>query len=202
MLMRVCPQVQHRHFNELLNGMVKDAHANNPANAENPRVSIHYQHLREVDRFYELPPQSLEQYLPPCILNRVRFNPKVRVTYDEKTNQQVAKIVKVRVADINIYFPTCPLDCRISVNLEMDWDGSLEELERLSPANNRDPTRDRRKDRLSYRQSHYRVDLTQVTQGGSGPNVSYPMHKSKPVAGTSQLRKSILIQSTAGRSAT
>lgn len=62
------------------------------------------------------------------------------------------------------------MDCRISVNLEMDWDGTVEELEAI--AGGVEKHHDRNKDRLSYKQGHYQIDLTQVTQTTQGPGVS------------------------------
>jgi hypothetical protein len=98
-------------------------------------------------------------------------NVKARVTYDQKTGQVLNKIIKARVADIDIHMPTNPMDCRLSINLEMDWDGPVEELEQLGPIQN-DKSMDRQKDRLSYTQGHYQIDLTQVTVSTSGPSVS------------------------------
>ncbi|CRK31132.1 hypothetical protein BN1708_018654, partial [Verticillium longisporum] len=130
---------------------------------------VQYKHRREVDKFFEIPSQ-LQGRLPGCV--RARINPKhsvkVRVTYDQKTGEPLAKIVKARVADINLHMPNAPLDCRISINLEAAWDGPIEELEQIAVGHgNKFP--DRSKDRLSYTQSHYQVDLTQVTQTVPGP---------------------------------
>ncbi|KAJ4163598.1 hypothetical protein LMH87_005318 [Akanthomyces muscarius] len=62
----------------------------------------------------------------------------------------------------------CPMDCRISINLEMNWEGPVDELEQHAAAPVYGIT-DRRKDRLSYKQGNYQVDLTQVTMpGGQG----------------------------------
>jgi polynucleotide 5'-triphosphatase len=112
-----------------------------------------------VDKFFELPP-SLHTTLPPAV--RAKLNPrhavKVRVSYDQKTNEVIAKIIKVRLTDLDIFNPSYPLDCRISINLEMRYDGDLEDL--IPSTSNPD----RIKDRLSYSQSHYQIDLTQVTQ--------------------------------------
>lgn len=94
------------------------------------------------------------------------------MTYDQKTNQILNKIIKARVADIDLHMPMAPMDCRISINLEMNWDGSLEELEQLS-ANKSDRQPDRNKDRLSYKQGHYQIDLTQVTHAVNGPGVCF-----------------------------
>jgi polynucleotide 5'-triphosphatase len=147
-------------LNEYLNARVKETH---PANPENPnkgkRVQIQYLHRREVDKFFELPP-SLYSTLPPAV--RAKLNPrhtvKVRVSYDQRTNAVIAKIIKVRLTDLDIFNPAYPLDCRISINFEMRYEGELEDL----IVSNSSPNRI--KDRLSYTQSHYQIDLTQVTQ--------------------------------------
>lgn len=140
-----------------------------------PRVPIMYTHRRETDKFFELSP-SLRARLPACVQHRIpsKHSVKVRVTYDQNTGDVIAKIVKVRVADLDIYMPSHPFDCRISVNLEMDWDGTVEELEREAIAHEASP--DRRKDRLSYSQGHYQIDLTQVTHTVAGLHVSNPDH--------------------------
>jgi hypothetical protein len=124
-----------------------------------------YIHRRETDKFFELP-AHLRAQLPACIQNRIplKHTAKVRVTFDQVSGKVVAMIIKARVDDLDIHFPSCPFDCRISVNLEMPWEGSLEELERESAG--RDALPDRKKDRLSYTQSHYQVDLTQVSHTG------------------------------------
>jgi mRNA capping enzyme, beta chain len=151
-------------------------HPDNKARAQ-PRVPIRYKHRREIDRFFELSPKDRDQYVPACVSNHIssrQHSTKVRVTYDQKTNEILAKIVKARIADISLHFPEYPLDCRISINLEMDWDGPIPDLEKSGAAVSR-PTPHRNKDRLSYTHSHYQVDLTQVTQmvpGAPGANVS------------------------------
>lgn len=131
-------------------------------NQTKPRVQIVYAHRYERDRFYELPPSAVKNLPGPI---REQLNPrhtvKVRVTHDQKTGQQLAKIIKARVADLDVHNPRFPLDCRISVNLEMRYDGDIESLISSSEASSRIP--DRNKDRLSYTQSHYQIDLTQVT---------------------------------------
>lgn len=139
-------------------------------------MPIDYLHRRETDKFYELPPSHLAS-LPPAV--REQLNPrhpvKVRVTYAQEPKDQktiLAKIIKARIADINIYNPRFPLDCRISINFELRYEGDVEELKAIS-LDNRIP--DRSKDRLSYTQSHYQIDLTQVTQLASvNVSLSHP----------------------------
>lgn len=164
-------QVQHKHFNDFLNQVVcaTDPRANPGGN----RVQVHYLHRREIDRFFELP-QELHGHLPGCVRSRLGSrsrNVRVRVSYDQKSREVIGKIIKARVADINLHMPTCPMDCRISINLEMNWDGPVEELEQHA-ASQAERQPDRNKDRLSYTHGHYQIDLTQVTQISSGPGVS------------------------------
>lgn len=126
-------------------------------------MEIKYKHSREVDSFYELP-KSMFGMIPPAL--RERLNPnhgtKVRITHDQKTKEPKAKIIKARLCDLNIYNPQTPLDCRISINFEMRFDGDVEDLGQRSAS-------DRNKDRLSYTQSMYQIDLTQVTQVVTSP---------------------------------
>jgi polynucleotide 5'-triphosphatase len=120
-----------------------------------------YAHRRERDTFFELP-RSAHATLPGCMraVQNPRHVVKVRVTRDQRSGELLAKIIKARVADLDIYNPQSLLDCRISVNLEMRYDGDVESLISSSESV-RMP--DRNKDRLSYTHSHYQIDLTQVT---------------------------------------
>jgi hypothetical protein len=77
----------------------------------------------------------------------------------------LAKIVKVRVADLSFHLPAQPFDCRISINLEANWDGPLEEVVGLPEAD-----APRQKDRLSYTQGSIQIDLTQVTRAMQSRN--------------------------------
>ena len=175
-------QPQHKGLNEFLNQMVLQADPRNPESGGR-RVQVHYKHRREVDRYFELSPAHRD-HLPGCVrsLMRPRQAPRARVTYDQRTKDVLAKIIKVRVADMHIHMPNAPVDCRISVNLEMDWPGPVEELEQGGGGGNAA----RQKDRLSYAQGNIQVDLTQVTMPGAGvssspfslpftPQSSYPL---------------------------
>lgn len=162
---RYYQQSQHQKLNGYLNEQVKASFPQNPR--AQSRVQVQYVHRREIDRFYELPP-PMRQRMPPSILNLPNQSTnaplKARVSYDQKTGKVLAKIVKARVANMNIHFPHLPLDCRISVNIEWDWDGPVEEIEGNQIPNKERPP-DRIKDRLSYTHGFYQIDLTQVTQG-------------------------------------
>lgn len=153
---------QHSVLNGFLNKQVELSHPNNAVAQSQRRVEIRYLHRRETDKFYELP-SSYVATLPPAIKQYIkpRQNLKVRVSHDQKSNEILAAIIKIRVDNLDIYSPLSPLDCRISVNFEMKYDGDLGELRAIA-SDQQSP--DRNKDRLSYTQSCYQIDLTQVTQ--------------------------------------
>ncbi|TVY28277.1 mRNA-capping enzyme subunit beta [Lachnellula hyalina] len=148
---------QHSTLNNFLNAQVAAAHPNNPDSKK--RVSIDYLHRKETDTFYHLPPSWLP-HLPAVIREYLKPHQpvKVRVTRDQKTGNVLAKIIKARIADMSIYNPQAPLDCRISVNFEMRYDGDIELLVPSPDAP------ERHKDRMSYTQGPYQIDLTLVTQ--------------------------------------
>ncbi|PFH62661.1 hypothetical protein XA68_12532 [Ophiocordyceps unilateralis] len=157
-------EAHHKAFNDFLNQVVVETDPRAPGG--NSRVQVLYKHRREVDRFFELPADQQGQ-VPGCMRSRVGArgrNVRVRVTYDQKTGEVLNRIIKARVADLDLHMPSCPMDCRLSINLEMAWDGPAEELEQQGAGQ-----ADRNKDRLSYTQGHYQVDLTQVTQTATGP---------------------------------
>jgi hypothetical protein len=74
-------------------------------------------------------------------------------------------MVKIRIADLHVFCPNDPLDCRISVNLEADYNGPVDDLR---PSNSNGVPRTRTKDRLSYEHQFISVDLTQVTTDDGG----------------------------------
>ncbi|PSR78063.1 CYTH-like domain-containing protein [Coniella lustricola] len=163
-------ELQHKNYNEFLNSLVADTSPQNPKNKSlaEPRVPINYVHTREIDKFYN--PKEARQSLHPILQSiidaRGLRSPSVRVT-TERGGRVVAKIIKVKVADLHIYFPMCDLDCRISVNVEVDYEGPVDEQPDGGPGVRADRA-DRHKDRLSYTQGLYKVDLTQVTQPDAG----------------------------------
>lgn len=169
-------ELQHKGYNEFLNVLVAEASPQNPKNKNSPepRAPINYVHLRETDRSHRVP-NHLRQVLHPVLHQLMGNKPaNVRVTTDQKSGEVKAKITKAKVSDLHIYFPQCDLDCRISINIEAEWQGSVDELEQMNPAGDK---ADRHKDRLSYTQGNYRVDLTQVTQPEPGPSNTMRMSK-------------------------
>ena len=169
-------QNQHREINQWLNTVVCTTTERNPPGGRPnpPHVPMHYTHRRETDRFYELNP-ALVPRLPFAMQKAIGpRNPlKVRVSTDQKTNKMLAKIVKTRVGDLNIFMPHHPVDCRISINLEWDWDGPIDEIIGNQIAGRGQP--DRNKDRLSYEHGFFQVDLTQVTKPGPPPSKEHEL---------------------------
>lgn len=122
-----------------------------------------YVHTYESDSFFELS-QSGVLSLPASI--RAQLNPrqpkaKVRVTSDQKTGEEIARIIKARVADLDIYSPGTAFDWRVSVNIEMDVDEDFRT--KIDPVSMDGKRPDRKKDRMSYKHLAYQIDLTQVT---------------------------------------
>lgn len=144
-------------MNNFLNEAVK---ASMPTT--NPgRMPLSYAHKKERDTFYEVQPSDL----PPIIRQNLnpRHRPRVRVTTDQRTGEIIAKIVKCRIADLDIHSPRTAVDWRISVNLEMSYDGDVHNLPVVDGAKG-SRGGDRNKDRMSYRHLAYQVDLTQVAK--------------------------------------
>lgn len=125
------------------------------------RIPLSYAHKKERDTFYEVQPSDL----PPIIRQNLhpRHKPKVRVTTDQRTGEVLAKIVKCRIADIDVYSPRTAVDWRISINLEMNYDGDVRNLPVVDGARG-SRGGDRNKDRMSYRHLAYQIDLTQVAK--------------------------------------
>lgn len=142
-------------MNNFLNEAVK---ASMPQAGLN-RIPLSYAHKRERDTFYEVPPQEL----PPLIQNYLnpRHKPKVRVTTDQKTGEILAKIIKCRLADLDVYSPRTNVDWRISVNIEMNYDRDVRNFP-IAGGGSQRPGGERIKDRMSYRHLAYQIDLTQV----------------------------------------
>ncbi len=155
-------------MNEFLNKVVQDSLGRKvPPGAAPPpkkRIPLVYRHTYESDRFFELSQQGLLS-LPAAVTENIdplnKRKTTVRITNDQKTGKEIAKIVKARFADINIYSPRTLFDYRISVNVEMNFDGDMTELIEPDKARGRKP--DRNKDRMSYSHLAYRIDLTQVS---------------------------------------
>lgn len=173
-------QAQHKGLNEFLNSMVFETDPRNP-NRVGPRVQIRYEHRHEVDKYYEMP-ASMQGRLPmfmQALIPQKRHSFKVRVTHDQGTGRILAKIVKARVADLDLHMPTCPLDCRISVNVEMPWEDDPSELAHMAGRTGSQGLQspDRVKDRLSYTQGPYQLDLTQVTTETIGATVGIFSYK-------------------------
>ncbi|KAI9782547.1 MAG: mRNA-capping enzyme subunit beta [Peltula sp. TS41687] len=166
-------EAQHRVLNQFLNKAVLSSKQHvspspsqpHPTEAgtssSKPRIPLDYVHTRERDRFYDLPqsqlpaiPLSVRPYINP------RHRTRVRVTTDQKTGEKLAQIVKIRIADMDVYSPRTAFDWRLSINLEMTYDGDISSLTELVENGRRS---ERNKDRMTYKHLAYQIDLTQVT---------------------------------------
>ncbi|KAJ5788483.1 hypothetical protein N7457_003473 [Penicillium paradoxum] len=154
---------QHRAMNNFLNEAVK---ASMPQ-PNSTRIPLAYVHKKERDTFYEI--QASE--LPPVIRQNLnpRHKPKVRVTTDERTGEILAKIVKCRVADLDVCSPRTTVDWRVSINLEMEYTGDVSTLPMIDTSVAKGGRGDRIKDRMSYSHLAYQVDLTQVAKSEQQP---------------------------------
>ncbi|PLB54611.1 mRNA triphosphatase CET1 [Aspergillus steynii IBT 23096] len=148
---------QHRAMNNFLNEAVKLS----MPQTKPDRVPLSYAHKKERDTFYEVSPSELS----PVIRQNLnpRHKPRVRVTVDQRTGEVLAKIVKCRIADLDVFSPNTCVDWRISVNLEMSYEGDVSNLTVLDGSRG-GRGGDRNKDRMSYRHLAYQIDLTQVAK--------------------------------------
>jgi polynucleotide 5'-triphosphatase len=137
--------------------------------ASKSRIDIKYEHLREKDSFYEIPNgflQSLPEEVQEIMGRYPRHQPRLRVTTDINTGALLAKIIKFKMADLQISFPRNNFDVRISIALEVQFPFSVEGL--IEHREHQSKSMSRLKDRLSYKHQNISVDLTQVTSEGDG----------------------------------
>jgi mRNA capping enzyme, beta chain len=137
------------------------------------RKPITYTHLRERDQFFQCPKEylaSLPEAIQTCMRSKPNLRPRVRVTWDQKTNKVLAAIVKIRLADMEVFCPQEAFDIRISTSIELQF--PLDQIGNLVEHEERGVTQTRLKDRLSYKhQGMISIDLTQVTSEASGNKV-------------------------------
>ena len=133
-------------------------------------------HPRETDSFFSISasgedalPDSIRRYLNP------KHRPRVRITTsttqepgETAPTTKVRRIIKSRIADIDVICPSTAFDYRVSINIESPYDGPDDVLVKVHDAGGGGGERE--KDRVSYRHLAYQIDLTQV----SYPNVSFP----------------------------
>lgn len=133
-----------------------------------------YVHTYEVDTFYELSQNGILA-LPAAIRQRInprnpKTMPKMRITKDQKTGEEIDKIIKAHIDDLEVYSPRAPFDWRLSVNIEMRVTGDATEMINLDSAKRK--SSDRSKNRVTYRHQAYQVDLTQVSMPEVSPYVN------------------------------
>ncbi|KAF2131929.1 mRNA triphosphatase CET1 [Dothidotthia symphoricarpi CBS 119687] len=156
---------QHRRMNMYLNNQVQRSKTPGA-----PRADIGYAHTREIDTLYDLDQGALDQ-LPPLtrsFIGQAGGRQRIRVTRDAKTNKVIRKLIKHRIANLEISSPQTEWDYRIGINLEIEYPGSTEGLTPVIESGKTLESMQRQKDRMSYSwMGAYQIDLTQVTQGQS-----------------------------------
>ncbi|KAF5360375.1 hypothetical protein D9756_004919 [Leucocoprinus leucothites] len=155
---------QHKHFNNRLNQLTSASQQ-----PSHPASPLKYTHQLLKDSFYPLDPNSSNS-----------DRDKIRVTKDEKTNQMVECIHKIRLGDLNIYSPKHHGDWRVSVNVEVP------KQHPIGTALNT-----RKKDRLSYSHEEFIIDLTQVTSQASAAAPPQVTHELEVEIARSDLLKSL-----------
>lgn len=157
---------QHKRMNMYLNGQVQRSL---PASGSK-RTEIKYHHTREIDQFYEVSQQAFDN-LPPTVrvlIANAAKKERIRVSKDAKTGSVLRKIIKLRIANLEISSPQTEWDYRIGINLEIDYPGPIDDLEPSLDSGKTLQSMQRQKDRMSYSWlGAYQVDLTQVVQGNS-----------------------------------
>ncbi len=176
-------QAQHRSLNKFLNSAVESSQTPKPQPgsippAGRPRIPMSYVHTYEKDSFFELS-QSGTLSLPASI--RAQLNPRhpkarVRVTNEQRTGKEIARIIKARVSDLDVYSPCTVFDWRLSVNIEMNFEGDLNKMAESPSIDGKRPARN--KDRLSYKHLAYQIDLTQVTPSEVCHHVLFTLFRS------------------------
>lgn len=154
--------MQHRKMNEFLNEQV------GKSKITPSRTDINYKHTKEVDMFYDLDQAGFELLVPAMreIIARQQHRQRIRVTRDMKTGQVIRKIIKVRIANLEISSPLTEWDYRIGINIEIEFPGPVEPLTPVIDRDRNLEDMERKKDRMSYSWlSAYQIDLTQVVQG-------------------------------------
>ena len=153
---------QHKRMNIFLNRCVIRAKPDAAVAPKANRAPLDYKHVRQTDSFYELNQAGFDLLAPTTrAILQSPSRQKVRITRDTRTGQVLEKIIKHRVINLEISSPQTEWDYRISVNLEINYPGPLDDL---VESMERGRSYTRRKDRMCY--SHlqaYRIDLTQVT---------------------------------------
>ncbi|KAI9843971.1 MAG: mRNA-capping enzyme subunit beta [Sclerophora amabilis] len=192
-------EAQHRNLNQYLNNAVIHSQPPKqpqvPAEGANPkpRTPISYVHTRERDRFFDLPPSAIVSMpLPASVRPHVnpRHKMKLRVTTDQKSGAPLAKIVKVRLADLDVYSPRTPFDWRLSVNLELTYMGDTDGLVEILEGGRKS---DRNKDRMTYRHQAYQIDLTQVTMQSEIPSKPDKEHELEIEVSAEKIREQGLL---------
>lgn len=129
------PQQTHARFNQILNKRTDELGKEHQGGKRARDSVIQYSHTYESDFSHSINGR------------------RIRVTKNEKTDEIIEVMEKVKLGHLDIYSPRRQFDYRISVNSELRSD--------LPPPSSY-PNSVRSKDRISYRHQIVKIDLTQV----------------------------------------
>lgn len=151
----------HKHLNDYLNAVIKRT-------LTPGRVPMTYSHPVVTDSFHHLSPYA-KQLIPPALQRYIKpkQDVRIRVTTDKSSGRVLARLVKLKVADLHIYNPPVQ-DCRITINVEVNLNRPGVDPDALIAADDaqRGNQAPRLKDRMSYKHLAYAIDLTKVDQDG------------------------------------
>jgi len=155
---------QHKALNVYLN--------HETGKSQQRREKIQYQHMVQVDKFYEVPAAMLErlpEFLQKCRARKPHVRPRVRISTDAKTGAVRESIIKFRIEDLEVYCPRRADQCDYRVSISLEWRYPWP-TEHLLEVREDGAELNRRKDRMSYAHQAMRLDLTQVKGEAAEPS--------------------------------
>jgi hypothetical protein len=156
-------QPGHEAMNNFLNAATQASHTQG-------RVPIVYEHLFQTDTFATLSKAGFDSLQKSVTRRHQGRELRLRTSRDTRTGQILAHIVKVPLGNLHIQNPQEPYDCRVSMNLEVNFPIDIDVAELIEPPSyDRPAPPERRKDRLSYKHLAYSIDLTKVESAGVAP---------------------------------
>ena len=134
------------------------------------REAISYQRIKDDDQSFKLPNGTpLLNQLPQVARDTLLSTGKnlqlsIRVTRDSTTKlvRENGMIMKIKLANMHVLQPLYDFDWRISVNLEVPYTGTLEDIAAVY-GGQADGDYQRMKNRVSYKHlKNFSLDLTQI----------------------------------------
>ncbi|KAK6434292.1 mRNA-capping enzyme subunit beta [Oleoguttula sp. CCFEE 5521] len=132
------------------------------------REPMRYKRIEQTDSSHHL--NTTGNSLIPAAMKQYTNTrpPRLRISHDKATQSLKAAIIKLPVANLHIHAPDGAYDCRISINIELNFLPLLataqlkldDIIDHGAPAE-----ASRQKNRMNYKHLAYDIDLTAVQQG-------------------------------------